>query len=330
MNDQDIAGRFGASLERIELGDVSLRVAIAGDGPLVMLVHGFPESWYSWRHQIQPLVQAGFRVAAPDVRGYGGSDRPHPVEAYDIQSLTSDMFNLARFLSPDKPAVIVGHDWGGPIAWNSALIHPQQFRAVAGLSVPHVPPGDVVGIDVFRKVFTDNDLFFYMIYFQDEGVAEAELEADPIRSIRLFFSAIAGDAKEGAWPLKKPHGQKLYDGVLEPDMPRPWFNHDDLQYYAAQFAHSGFRGPLNRYRNFHRDARWLKSQQLTTIEQPSLYLIGDRDLVAPMYQGGPIKAMQPYVSDLRGAHVLEACGHWTQQEKPDEVNRYLLAWLEQL
>jgi len=190
MNDQDIAGRFGASLERIELGDVSLRVAIAGDGPLVMLVHGFPESWYSWRHQIQPLVQAGFRVAAPDVRGYGGSDRPHPVEAYDIQSLTSDMFNLARFLSPDKPAVIVGHDWGGPIAWNSALIHPQQFRAVAGLSVPHVPPGDVVGIDVFRKVFTDNDLFFYMIYFRTKVLPKRNLR--PTRYDRFdFFSALS-------------------------------------------------------------------------------------------------------------------------------------------
>lgn len=330
MNDTEMAARYGAQLQQINTGQVNLRVAVAGAGPLVVLVHGFPESWYSWRHQIQPLVRAGYQVAAPDVRGYGGSDRPQRIEDYDMQNLTADMTALARALSPDQSAVIVGHDWGAPIAWNSALAAPEVFRAVAGLSVPHMPPGDVVGIDLFRKVFTDRGVFYYMVYFQDEGVAEAELEADPQRSIRLFFTAIAADAKPAAWPLQKPSDQRLFDGVLEPDMPRPWFSHEDLQYYAEQFEKSGFRGPLNRYRNFHRDAEWLKSLQRTTIEQPALYLIGDRDMVAHMYQGGPIDAMKPHMAQLRTAQVLKDCGHWTQQESPDQVNRYLLEWLDGL
>ena len=330
MNDQDTAARWGAALETVTLGDISLRVALAGEGPLVLLVHGFPESWYSWRHQFRALAGAGYRVAAPDVRGYGGSSRPWPVQAYDMESLTGDMRGLADALSPDDPVVIVGHDWGGPVAWNTAWLHPGRFRAVAGLSVPHVAPGNLPGIEIFRKVFTDRGKFFYMVYFQDEGVAEAELEADCARSIRLFYTSIAGDAGQGAWPTNKPHGARLLDGVAEPVMPRPWFTEEDLAFVAGQFEESGLRGPLNRYRNFERDHAWLRARGDSVIHQPSLYITGDRDPVSAMYPSGPVESMRPFVRDLRAAHVLPGCGHWTQQERPDEVNEHLVRWLGEL
>jgi pimeloyl-ACP methyl ester carboxylesterase len=276
------------------------------------------------------LTDAGYRVAVPDVRGYGGSDCPDAIEAYDMQTLTADMAAIAQQLSPREPAVIVGHDWGAPIAWNSALLYPDQFRAVGGLSVPHVPPGDVLATDLFKKIFTDRGFFYYMLYFQQPGVAEAELEADPARSIRLFYSAIAGDASEGAWPQAKPIDSNLFDGIPEPDLPRPWLSVEDVSYYAQQFARSGFHGPLNRYRNFARDSRFLKTSGKNTISQPSLYITGDKDMVSQLYPNGPVAAMQPYASDVRVAHTLPGCGHWTQQERPAEVNELLLSWLESL
>ncbi|MGB7300279.1 MAG: alpha/beta hydrolase [Burkholderiaceae bacterium] len=329
-DDEAIAGQWGAQLRHIDVGAVSLRVAVAGNGPLVILVHGFPESWYSWRRQIEPLTSAGFQVAVPDVRGYGGSDKPHPVSAYDMESLTGDIRGLALALSPQAPAVVIGHDWGAPIAWNSALLFPEQFLAVAGLSVPYVPPGDVVAIDLFRKLFTDKGKFFYMVYFQDEGVAEAELEADPFVSIHQFYTCIAGDAPAGAWPRNKLHGQRLFDDCHPPSLPRPWLDTSDVAYYASQFAESGFRGPLNRYRNFHRDNAFLKSRGDLVIHQPSLFIGGEKDMVNLMYPAGPVEALKPYLSHLSAAHLIDGCGHWTQQERPGRVNQILIDWLRGL
>ena len=315
----------------IETNGIRLRVALAGDGPLVILVHGFPESWYSWRHQIEALSIAGYRVAAPDVRGYGESDRPHAVEAYDMESLTGDIAGLVDALSPNDPAVVVGHDWGAPIAWNTARLHAGKFRAVAGLSVPYIPPGDVVFIDAARALFTDRGLFFYQIYFQDEGPPEAELEADPAEAIRKFYYAISGDAPAGTWPIDKKHGDTLLHRLPEPDMPLPWLSEEDVAYYDAQFRKSGFRGPLNRYRNWHRDHAYLSAHPSSPIiGQPSLYIGGTEDLVLKMFPGDMIAAMKESLADLRGAELLDGCGHWTQQERPVEVSERLLSWLAEL
>lgn len=315
----------------IETNGIRLRVALAGDGPLVILVHGFPESWYSWRHQIEALSMAGYRVAAPDVRGYGESDRPHAVEAYDMESLTGDIAGLVDALSPNDPAVVVGHDWGAPIAWNTARLHAGKFRAVAGLSVPYIPPGDVVFIDAARALFTDRGLFFYQIYFQDEGPPEAELEADPAEAIRKFYYAISGDAPAGTWPIDKKHGDTLLHRLPEPDMPLPWLSEEDVAYYDAQFRKSGFRGPLNRYRNWHRDHAYLSAHPSSPIiGQPSLYIGGTEDLVLKMFPGDMIVAMKESLADLRGAELLDGCGHWTQQERPVEVSDRLLSWLAKL
>ena len=316
----------------IEANGLQHRVALAGPayGPLILMVHGFPESWYSWRHQLKALGEAGYRVAAPDVRGYGGTDKPHEIEAYAIEALASDASEIAAALSPDKPAVIVGHDWGAPIAWTSALVHPERFRAVCGMSVPHVPPGPVAGLELFRKVFTDHGRFFYIVYFQDEGVAEAELEADPAASIRKFYYAISGDAPEGTWPLDKKHGETLLARLPEPPMPLGWLSEADVDYYAGQFAASGFRGPLNRYRNSHTDHEYLGRLYSHVIHQPSLFIGGTKDPVLSFYPGDPIEAMRPHLPALDAAHILEGCGHWTQQERPDEVNALLLDWLGRL
>lgn len=329
-DDPGIAEKWGVTFQTIATRDVRLRVAVAGSGPLIILVHGFPECWYSWRHQIKPLINAGFQVALPDVRGYGGSDAPTAIADYSMQALTADMADIATAISPNKQAVIVGHDWGAPIAWNSALLFEDTFCAVAGLSVPHVPPADINAIDLFRRLFTDKGLFHYMVYFQEPGIAEAELEADVVRSIRLFYTVLAADAGPNAWPRGKAADKQLFDGIPEPQLPRPWLSHEDISYYSSQFERSGFSGPLNRYRNFQRDSEFLKKQNKTKVQQPSLFIHGEKDMVNHMYPEGPVAAITPYVSDNHQSEMLSNCGHWTQQEQPDKVNPLLISWLDRV
>jgi pimeloyl-ACP methyl ester carboxylesterase len=315
----------------IETNGVRLRAAIEGEGPLVVMVHGFPESWYSWRHQMGPLAAAGFTACAIDVRGYGGSDKPHPVEAYDMESLTGDVAGVIAALSPTAPAVVIGHDWGAPIAWNTALLHPDRVRAVAGLSVPYVPPGPAPFIDMAHEIFTRRGLFFYQVYFQDEGVAEAEWEADVRGGLRRFYYVISGDAADGTWPLDKKHGETLMHRLPDPQPFPAWLSPADLDYYVAEFSQSGFRGPLNRYRNHRRDHAFLTARQDHVLRQPALFVGGDRDLVLKMFPGVDLfPLMQASIPDLRGAHLLPGIGHWTQQEAPDAVTAHLIDWLATL
>ncbi|MEM7767720.1 MAG: alpha/beta hydrolase [Pseudomonadota bacterium] len=315
---------------QVDANGLSHRVAVAGPetGPLVMLVHGFPESWYSWRHQMAPLAEAGYRVAAPDVRGYGGTDKPHAIAAYGIEPITRDMAALAGALSPNAPVVIVGHDHGAPIAWTSALTHPDRFRAVCGLSVPYTLPGPVPGVELLRQIYTQQGKFFYYIYFQDEGVAEAELEADPRRSIKAFYYYASAEGMTGGLlPANKLHGAPLFKGMPDPTPDMAWFSDEDLDYYASEFARSGFRGPLNRYRNGHADHAFMSSLKDPVIHQPSLFIAGDKDPVLAFVEVDTVALMAPALSNLQGTHLLPGCGHWTQQERPDAVNRILLDWL---
>jgi pimeloyl-ACP methyl ester carboxylesterase len=314
----------------IETNGIRLATRIEGDGPLVILVHGFPETAYSWRKQVSPLVEAGYRVCVPDVRGYGNSDAPGAVSAYAMEVMTRDFLGLAQALS-DEPAVIVGHDWGAPLAWNTARLFPEQFRAVAGLSVPYAPPGDVAPIDLYHKLFTDKGRFFYQVYFQDEGVAEAELEADVEDSLAKFYYAWSGDCPPNGWPTDKPHGDPVLKGLPRPDLPLPWLTQDDLDSYAADFRTSGFRGPLNRYRNQREDHAFLKAHRSNPIiKQPSLFLYGDRDPVLTMFRIPPEDLLPKTLADLRGVHRLPGVGHWTQQEAPEAVNKALIDWLATL
>jgi pimeloyl-ACP methyl ester carboxylesterase len=310
----------------VEKSGVRLRCAVAGDGPLVILVHGWPESWYSWRWQMRPIADAGWRVAAIDVRGYGGSDRPWPVEAYDMETIVGDVMAVADALGGGE-AVLIGHDWGAPIVWNTALTRPDRIRAVAGLSIPYSGLGSAPFIDIARKLFTEQGLFFYQIYIQDEGVAEAELEADVRGALRKIYYAISGDAPDGAWPRDKRHGETLLHRLVDPEAFPAWMTAADLDYFVGEFTRSGFRGPFNRYRNFHRDFAWLSQFSERRIEQPALFISGTRDMGTRMFGRDVEARMRAHVPDLRGFHMLEGCGHWTQQERPAESTALLLEWL---
>jgi pimeloyl-ACP methyl ester carboxylesterase len=195
-----------SNFRQVQVGEVTLRVALQGGGPLVVMIHGFPESWYSWRHQMGPIAAAGFTACAIDVRGYGGSDKPHEVEAYSLEHLSGDVAGLIAALSPDKPAVVIGHDWGAPIAWTTALVHPDRVRAVAGLSVPYTGTPQQSVREIVEAVYTSQDRFFHMHSFEAEGVAEAEFDADVRGGLRRFFYAWSGDAPAEAWPSDKRAG----------------------------------------------------------------------------------------------------------------------------
>jgi pimeloyl-ACP methyl ester carboxylesterase len=315
----------------IDAGEVKLRCALEGQGPLVVLVHGFPESWFSWRHQLGPIAAAGFTACAIDVRGYGGSDKPEPIEAYAMQRLTADVAGVVRALQPARPAILVGHDWGAPIVWNTALTRPDEIAAVAGLSVPYTGVPARPFTEIFTEAFTAKNRFFYQAWFQKVGPPEAEAEADVRGFLRKFYYGISGDAPDGSWP-QKPADATLLEGMVDPDPFPAWLTEAELDYYVGEFERSGFRGPINRYRNHERDFAWLQAYRDRRIDQPSLLIGGDRD---PAFNGfgriaDPAALMRRHVSDLRGAHVLPGCGHWTQQERPAETTALILDWLRGL
>ncbi len=316
-------------MREIDCGEVTLRCAVEGEGPLAIFVHGFPESWYSWRHQLGPVAEAGYTACAIDVRGYGGSDKPHDVEAYAMERIVGDLVGLKMALQPDQAAVLVGHDWGAPIVWNSALVHPEHFRAVAGLSVPFAGVPQRPFTEVFREHFTDKGRFFYQEYFQQPGVAEAEAEADPRAFVGRMMYSISGDVAPGHY-WDKPLGATFLEGLPDPK-PVEWLSEADLDYYEGEFRRSGFRGPLNRYRNHENDYEWLRQFAGRRIEQPSLFIGGTRDPATTLFGAvaDPVRMMAMFAPQVDG-HVLDGVGHWTQQERPGEVNRLLLDWLSRL
>lgn len=313
----------------INAGAAQIRVALEGEGPLVLMVHGFPESWYSWRHQLGPIAAAGFTAAAIDVRGYGGSDKPSQVADYSMENLTADVAGVAKALQPDAPAILIGHDWGAPIVWNTSLSRPEAFRATAGLSVAYSGVPSRPFTDIFREAFTDKGLFFYQAWFQELGLPEAEAQADVRRFLRKFYYWASGDFPPGASPVKK-HGAPLLEGLIDPDVFPAWMTSADLDYYVGEFTASGFFGPISRYRNHERDFAWLQQFKGRTLDMPTLLIGGDRD---PAFNGfgriaDPGAMMRQHVTDLRAVHVLPGCGHWTQQERPGTVNGLLIDWLK--
>ena len=313
----------------VDVGGVRLRCAIEGSGPLAIMVHGFPESWYSWRHQLGPVAAAGFTACAIDVRGYGGSDKPPLVQDYTLEKIAGDLIGLADALSPDAPVVLIGHDWGAPIVWNTAFTNPDRIRAVAGMSVPFAGAPLRPFTEIFREHFTSQGRFFYQEFFQEPGVAEAEAEADPRDFVeRMMYSISGGVAPGDYW--NKPLGATFLEGLPDPQ-PVPWLTSADLDYYEAEFKASGFRGPLNRYRNHERDYEWLKAWQGQQLTQPCLFIGGTRDPATTLFGAvaDPVAMMQMFAPRVEG-HVLDGVGHWTQQERPAEVNALLVDWLRRL
>jgi pimeloyl-ACP methyl ester carboxylesterase len=311
----------------VQTNGIEMHIAEAGEGPLVLMLHGFPELWYSWRHQLPALAGAGYHAVAADVRGYGESDRPHEIEAYSMKNHVADALGILDALG-EETAVIVGHDWGAPMAWNSAVLHPERYRAVAALSVPFLPRSPMPPTQMFKAIFQDN--FFYMLYFQEPGLAEEEFESDVARSMLMFMYGASGEGRSdpkisGAF-MNKPKDAKLFDGLSMPEKLPGWLTQEDLDYYTSAFKKTGFRGPLNRYRNMDRD--WEELPQLggSTVQQPALYITGDKDPVGTFAPMDPMKASVP---NLKMVTVPNA-GHWTQQEAPGVVNAELIGFLRGL
>ena len=309
-------------------GDIVLRVAIKGSGPVVLCVHGWPELWYSWRHQISHFSELGYTVAAMDVRGYGGSSKPESISAYSIKNLSSDVAVIIREIS-NGPVVLLGHDWGAPIVWNTALLYPDLVRAVAGLSVPYTPGSDTAFIDMAKQLYADR--FFYQIYFQTEGIAEAELEADVPAALRKIYYAISGDAPSGTWLTDKPGDSQLLDGMVDPDPFPTWLTTADLEKYSNAFQTGGFRGPLNRYRAQGFDIEELVAIRGQTIQQPACFIGGEKDPVRHFVTGFDMYANPGTAcDDFRGSTIIDGVGHWVQQEAPTETNAALKTFLSSL
>jgi len=314
----------------IETNGIRMHVAEAGVGPLVLLCHGFPESWYSWRHQLQALADAGFHVVAPDMRGYGQTDAPQAVEKYTLLHLVGDVVGLVDALG-EKQAVIAGHDWGAPVAWHAALLRPDIFRGVVGLSVPHRPRSPVPPTTVMPKT---NDAVFYQLYFQAPGVAEAEFGRDPRRTIHSMLFGASGDAppREANAPVGMvPVGGGFLRTAPERLPLTDWLTQADIDFYAAEFARTGFRGGLNWYRNIDRNWELLAGYRGAKVMVPALYMAGDRDLVVAFPGMDQLIAnLNAFIPQLRERVMLPGCGHWTQQERANEVSTAMIHFLKSL
>jgi pimeloyl-ACP methyl ester carboxylesterase len=325
-----MAEKFGGHVRRVESNGIKIRIVEAGEGPLILLIHGWPESWYSWRHQIPALVAAGYRVAVPDMRGYGGTEIPQSIEDYNILELTADVVGIVAALGAET-AVVVGHDWGAPIAWQSALLYPDVFKAVIGMSVPYGGRSQNRPVRPLRQ--DPEDDFFYIGYFQEPGVAEAEFDADPRKLIaRLFTSRSPGTptyppevtdprAKAGGW-LKR-----LGEPIRLPD----WLSEPDLEYYVDQFQRAGFTGGINYYRNSARNWELTPLLASAKIQQPAMFIAGDLDIVN---RGANLEELElltaPHFEDLQGIALLPGVGHRNQQQAPAETNRLMIKFLDSL
>jgi soluble epoxide hydrolase / lipid-phosphate phosphatase len=310
----------------VKTNGIRMHVAETGDGFPVVLCHGFPELWYSWRHQMKALAEAGFRAIAPTQRGYGETDAPEPVEAYTQRKLVGDIVGMLDALGIGK-CVIVGHDWGGMVAWNTALMARDSVERVVGINTPFFPRAPIKPTDAMRAIAAGG--FHYILYFQTPGVAEAELERDVSRSLRGFYQ----DPPEidPAEIRKTPSGVfgRPGGGLLDrfPDRPHGKFLTDkDFEVFVSAYKKSGFRGGLNWYRCM--DRSWEESAgQTDRIEQPALMITAELDVVLrpEMAEG-----MKTWVPNLRKTVLVKGSGHWTQQEKPAEVNAALLDFLSDM
>jgi pimeloyl-ACP methyl ester carboxylesterase len=308
----------------IETNGIRMHYVDAGSGPLVVLLHGFPESWNSWRHQLEALAEAGFHAVAPDLRGYGQTDCPEALEAYDIFQLTGDVVGLVNALG-EKSAVIVGHDWGAPIAAYAALFRPDMFRALGLLSVPYSPRGSVNQTEWEQKKYPGK--IFYQAALRSPG-ANQFLMSDVRSTLLKGLYSLSGEAEEqDRWsPVRDPAAARRDSTPLE--MPS-WLTEHDLDFLVAEYKRTGFNGGLNYYRNMDRNWALTPFLEGAKILQPTLFIAGDRDPVMEFTRGA-YDHLAANIPNLRKSVLLPEVGHWTQQERPREVNRLLVEFLQAL
>ncbi len=292
---------------RLSTNGIELNVLEEGAGPLVVLCHGFPELAYSWRHQIPALTEAGYRVLAPDLRGFGDSSAPTEVDAYDVISLSGDMCGLLDAVG-EQSAIFVGHDWGASLVWQLATLHPERVSAVAGLSVPFVPRAPAAPVPIMRRHLGED---FYIVWFQEPGVADEALARNVRRTLTTSRQWTAQWAEEDPLPARLP----------------AWLSEDELDVYVEAFERTGFTGGLNWYRNIDRNWELTATVADRRVEQPALFLTGELD---PVRRFMPAEAMRGWVTDLRAEIVIPGAGHWVQQQEPEAVNAALLRFLGEL
>lgn len=319
----------GVTFRFIESNGITMRIAEAGTGPLVLLAHGWPESWYSWRHQITMLAAAGYHVVAPDMRGYGETDKPAAVDDYDIDQLAGDLVGILDALG-EETAILVGHDWGAIVAWSTVLLHPSRFTALIAMSVPYGGRVEQSPMESWREAFGEN--FFYILYHNEPGgVAEADYDADPRGLIsRLYLSpdspreppAITDSHRSaGGWIGRLGAAKGLPD----------WLRQEDLDYVVSQFENAGFRGGMNYYRNFHRNWEITEHLQGATIKIPVLFIAGSRDsVIAGADEERLTATISRATEDLRDVVLIPDIGHWVQQEAPEETNAAMMEFLNGL
>ena len=306
-----------------DVGEIA--VNISGSGPVILCVHGWPEHSWSWRHQAEYFAGKGYTVAAMDVRGYGDSAKPKEIAAYTLKSLAADVAAVADGLS-DEPVILFGHDWGAPITYTTALIYPEKVRAVAGMSVPYTPGGEVGLLDIMRMVYADR--FFYMLYFQAEGVVEKEVSADPIGFLRKIYYAISGDVPEGGFGGDKPVAAGLLDGLIDPDPLPAWLSEEELQISVDAFEKGGYHGAFNRYRALDLDHQELADYRGKTLPMPTCFIGGEKDPVRKFVPGvDAFAAAGAACDDFRGLTIVPGVGHWVQQEAPAATNAALETFL---
>jgi pimeloyl-ACP methyl ester carboxylesterase len=311
----------------VDTNGVRLRVTEAGErgAPVVVLAHGFPDLAYSWRHQIPVLADAGFHVLAPDQRGYGGSSCPKAVDAYDIAALTADLVGMLDDAGAER-AVWIGHDLGAMVAWGAAQLHPDRVAAVVGMSLPPMPRGKHPPTQAYRKMVGEN--FFYILYFQHPGIAEAELDRDPACSMRRMLSGLQtlGDP-EAAARMSAPGPAGLLDRLAEPDRLPDWLGADELDHYATEFARSGFTGALNWYRNFDRNWQILATPVAATIAVPAMFIAGTAD---PILLLTPRDRVNDLVTGPYREVMIDGAGHWLHEHRPNDVNSAMLDFLHEV
>jgi pimeloyl-ACP methyl ester carboxylesterase len=314
----------------VESNGIKMYLAEDGQGPLVVLCHGYPELWYSWRHQLKPLAEAGYHVVAPDQRGYGQTDRPEAVEDYNILRLSGDIIGLVDALG-ETGAVIVGHDWGAAVACHCALLRPDIFRAVVLLSVPYRRRSwaDIRPTEAMKQMAGEKQ--FYQLYFQEPGKAEPELEADVRKTMLMALYTGSGDAPpDKRWRFLFDKSETFLDTGTVPETLPAWLTEADLDFYTEEFKRTGFRGGLNWYRNM--DTNWKLVTQILSgakIRQPALFVAGEFDAVIMMYRQA-FDSLEENMPGLRKKVLVPGAGHWIQQERPIEVNDLLIEFLASL